>query len=118
MDMVCNAWSVYIIIILSIYPALKGTINDREEVSLSEVILTSRQTELLNSKDFEEVVEIVYTRCNMCHAAEPYYDGIIVAPKNVILETELDTKACKADLRQFCYFPCNATCKFSIYGNE
>ena len=26
-----------IIIILSIYPALKGTINDREEVSLSEV---------------------------------------------------------------------------------
>ena len=26
----------------------------------------------------------------MCHAAEPYYDGIIVAPKNVILETEID----------------------------
>ena len=79
-----------IIIILSIYPALNGTINEREAVSLSEVNLTSRQIELLNSKDFEEVVEIVYTRCNMCHAAEPYYDGIIVAPKNVVLETELD----------------------------
>ena len=57
---------------------------------MSKVNLTSQQIELLNSKDFEEVVEIVYTRCNMCHAAEPYYDGIIVAPKNVILETELD----------------------------
>ena len=79
-----------IIVILSIYPAFKGSITDREEMTLSQVNLTSRQAELLTSDNFEAIVEIVYTRCNMCHAAEPYYDGIIVAPKNIILETELD----------------------------
>ncbi len=79
-----------IIVILSIYPAFKGSITDREEMTLSQVNLTSRQAELLTADNFEAIVEIVYTRCNMCHAAEPYYDGIIVAPKNIILETELD----------------------------
>ena len=79
-----------IIVILSIYPAFKGSITDREEMTLSKINLTSRQAELLKADNFEEIVAIVYTRCNMCHAAEPYYDGIVVAPKNVILETELD----------------------------
>ncbi len=34
-----------------------------------------------------EVGEIVLNRCSMCHAAEPVWEGITVAPKGVILET-------------------------------
>jgi uncharacterized membrane protein len=36
---------------------------------------------------FEDVVGIVQGRCSMCHAAEPYFDGIHWAPKGVVLET-------------------------------
>ena len=79
-----------IVIVLSIYPAFKGNMSDHTEISLSQAYLTAKQIELHNAENFEEIVEIVYTRCNMCHAAEPYFDGIVIAPKNVILETELD----------------------------
>ena len=79
-----------IVIILSIYPAFNNTINESEETAMSQGNLTPRQAELFKADNFEEIVEIVYTRCNMCHAAEPYYDGIIIPPNYVILETELD----------------------------
>ena len=36
---------------------------------------------------FVEVEEIVLSRCSMCHAAEPYWPGVPVPPKGVILET-------------------------------
>ena len=79
-----------IVIILSVYPAFKSDMNENSEVTLSKANLTAKQAELAKAENFDEIVEIVYTRCNMCHAAEPYYDGIVIAPKHVILETELD----------------------------
>ena len=36
---------------------------------------------------FVEVEEIVLSRCSMCHAAEPYWPGVPVPPKGVVLET-------------------------------
>lgn len=39
---------------------------------------------------FEDVMSIVPGRCSMCHAREPFYDGIHWAPKGVVLETESD----------------------------
>jgi len=40
-----------------------------------------------SAEGFEEVQDIVISRCSMCHAREPGWDGIHVAPKNVLLET-------------------------------
>jgi uncharacterized membrane protein len=37
---------------------------------------------------FEEARDIVQGRCSMCHAQEPVWDGIIVPPKGVMLETD------------------------------
>ncbi len=37
---------------------------------------------------FVEVTEIMAGRCSMCHAAEPLWEGIAVAPRNIHLETE------------------------------
>lgn len=42
---------------------------------------------------FEEVSEIVAGRCAMCHAAEPLWEGILTAPKNVYLESREDILA-------------------------
>ncbi|CCE04503.1 conserved membrane hypothetical protein [Bradyrhizobium sp. STM 3843] len=36
---------------------------------------------------FAQVEEIVLSRCSMCHAAEPVWDGIITAPKAVLLDS-------------------------------
>ncbi|MFS8036844.1 urate hydroxylase PuuD [Xanthobacter sp. AM11] len=35
----------------------------------------------------EEVQNIVMGRCSMCHAAEPVYEGIVIAPRGVMLDT-------------------------------
>jgi uncharacterized membrane protein len=36
--------------------------------------------------DFAAVQDIVLSRCSMCHAAEPVWDGITAAPKGVRLD--------------------------------
>jgi uncharacterized membrane protein len=43
--------------------------------------------------NFRQVEEIVMSRCSMCHAAEPVWVGISVAPKGVLLDTPARIKA-------------------------
>lgn len=43
---------------------------------------------LIASSHFPAVRDTVLGRCSMCHAAEPVYEGIYHAPKNVVLETD------------------------------
>ena len=52
--------------------------------------LTAREEAVLASDGFEDVHAIVAGRCSMCHAREPFYEGIRWAPKGVLLETEGD----------------------------
>ena len=47
-------------------------------------------TQFAQAEGFETVHEIVLGRCSMCHAREPFWDGIRWAPKGVFLETEAD----------------------------
>ncbi|MGB0913867.1 MAG: cysteine desulfurase, partial [Phaeobacter italicus] len=56
-----------------------------EEAKLSGTALV-----MANAEGFEDVHEIVLGRCSMCHAREPFWDGIRTAPKGVLLETEAD----------------------------
>jgi uncharacterized membrane protein len=37
-------------------------------------------------QNFAAVAEIVSTRCSMCHAAEPVWEGIVTAPKGIMLD--------------------------------
>jgi len=39
---------------------------------------------------FDEARDIVLGRCSMCHAREPFYEGVPYAPKHVYLETDAD----------------------------
>jgi uncharacterized membrane protein len=36
---------------------------------------------------FDEAVLAIQSRCSMCHAAEPVWEGIHIAPKGVRLDT-------------------------------
>ncbi len=53
-----------------------------------EYDISASQNPLYVSASFEEVRETVIGRCSMCHAQEPFWDGIGVAPKGVVLETD------------------------------
>jgi uncharacterized membrane protein len=36
---------------------------------------------------FKQVADIVSSRCSMCHASEPVWDGIVAAPEGVLLDS-------------------------------
>ncbi len=52
--------------------------------------LTPYEQQFASADGFEEAHDIVLGRCSMCHAREPVWDGILWAPKGVLLETESD----------------------------
>lgn len=51
------------------------------------IALASAERALPAAPPPDHVVELVAGRCAMCHAAEPVWDGIGVAPKGVLLDT-------------------------------
>ncbi|MBO9472476.1 urate hydroxylase PuuD [Shimia sp. R10_1] len=55
--------------------------------------LTPAEQVFASASGFEDVTDIVLGRCSMCHAREPFYDGIHRAPKNVLLETPTEVAA-------------------------
>ncbi|MGV6804003.1 MAG: urate hydroxylase PuuD [Ruegeria sp.] len=52
--------------------------------------LTPFEERFVQANGFEEAHDIVLGRCSMCHAREPVWDGILWAPRGVLLETEGD----------------------------
>ena len=77
-------WAVTIIIFLIIM--WLSTVPKILNTNISKIPKSSER--FLESQEFENVQDIILTRCSMCHAAEPGYIGIHTAPKNVLLETK------------------------------
>ncbi len=46
--------------------------------------------ETAHSALYQDVAAIVETRCTVCHAASPVWQGVLIPPKNVRLETDGD----------------------------
>lgn len=55
--------------------------------------LTPTQQKFASADGFQEVHDIVLGRCSMCHSQEPFFDGILWAPKGVLLENEAQIAA-------------------------
>ena len=53
-----------------------------------ELSLSAREQVFVENEHFIAVRDVVQGRCSMCHAAEPVWEGILHAPKNVKLETD------------------------------
>ena len=47
---------------------------------------------------FDNARDIVLSRCSMCHAQEPVWEGIIAPPKGVLLETDAEIAAQARDI--------------------
>lgn len=54
------------------------------------IALSPRVESIIASAGFADVETLVQTRCAMCHAAEPVWEGIRWAPKGVYLETKAE----------------------------
>ncbi len=70
---------------LSTAPLMQDSYEESEARDLS-----AAEQRFASAEGFEDVMAVVPGRCSMCHAREPYYDGIHRAPKGILLETEAD----------------------------
>lgn len=59
-----------------------------EQTSQTQSKLSKYEQQFSNNNNFKNVVDIVQSKCSMCHAQEPGWEGIHRAPKNVMFETE------------------------------
>jgi uncharacterized membrane protein len=50
---------------------------------------------------FADVQEIVLSRCSMCHAAEPMWEGIVTAPRGVRLDNEAEIRRHARDIEVY-----------------
>lgn len=73
-----------VIVVLSLLP-LYSDDDDAKEAALS-----GAAQKFAASEHFEDVYYIVAGRCSMCHGQYPGWDGIVTAPRGVLLETEAD----------------------------
>lgn len=70
-----------IVIMLSMAPAWMN-----RDSAASTANLSPSQSALMERDGFELALEAVQSRCTMCHAAEPVWQGLAHPPKGVILE--------------------------------
>jgi len=73
------------IVVLSMLPPARDDPPAADAARLSPM-----QERLMAHPDFPAVAETVYARCVMCHAAEVFWPGIPVAPKEVLLDTDAE----------------------------
>ncbi|OIQ31402.1 MAG: cysteine desulfurase [Alphaproteobacteria bacterium MedPE-SWcel] len=83
-------WLVTILLFIAIMalsqaPLMQDTYEDSEARAL-----TRTEMAFAGSDHFENIMNVVPGRCAMCHAREPYYEGIRRAPRNILLETQTD----------------------------
>ena len=58
-----------------------------------ELTLAPASQTFAANQHFPAVKDMLSTRCSMCHAAEPVYEGIVRAPKGVVLESDAEIAA-------------------------
>lgn len=78
-------WTWFVTAVLFLLIAWLSTAPMRQRPE--QAALTGPALTYASAQGFDDVVSIVQGRCSMCHAAEPVYEGIHWAPKNVVLET-------------------------------
>jgi uncharacterized membrane protein len=77
-------WAAAVIIFLAIaWLSSAGKPGDR-----TEAVASAAAGPFLASSHFPAVRDVILGRCSMCHTAEPVYEGVLEAPKNVHLDSD------------------------------
>ena len=84
-------WTWGVTLALFILIAWVSTLSPPGEASEEQAArLSQAEQRFTKHAKFDDVVEIITGRCSMCHATEPAWEGIRVAPKGVRLESPED----------------------------
>jgi uncharacterized membrane protein len=84
-------WTWIVTVLLMVIIAWLSTASTMETVEESEAhAFTAFEQQYASAPGFDDVHDIVLGNCSMCHAREPAWDGILWAPKGVVLETKGD----------------------------
>jgi uncharacterized membrane protein len=86
-------WTWLVTVILFIIIMWLSTVPKILTGEPEEQKVSSLQQTFISDPHFEKVRDTVLGRCAMCHAKEPGWEGIIVPPKGVVLETDKDIAA-------------------------
>ena len=68
--------------------AYLSTLSGGETPNKTSSPMTPLEKRFASSEKFETVRDTIVGRCAMCHASEPAWDGMVIAPKGVKLETD------------------------------
>ena len=77
-----------ILFILIVWLSSKTQFVDGEDEIPLDIPAVGKVERFANSNHFPEVRDIVLGRCSMCHAKEPFWEGIYWPPGNVVLDTD------------------------------
>jgi len=80
-------WGVTVLLFLAIVWLSTAPLRQTDLDAAEARPMTPAELRFAETAGFEEARDIVLGRCSMCHAREPAYEGIHVAPKGVLLET-------------------------------
>ncbi len=83
-------WTWLATAILFLIAAWLSTVPKFTDGEADASIISPRQQQFMSAKGFQQAAETVQGRCSMCHAQEPSWEGMIVPPKGVVLEEEVD----------------------------
>lgn len=84
-------WTWLVTALLFIAIIWLSTAPMHEDIETAETRpMTPYEDRMAAADGFEEAHDIVLGRCSMCHAREPVWEGMLWAPKGVLLETEAD----------------------------
>ena len=80
-------WTWLATVLLFVIAAWLST-NPAVPTGAAEAAVSQRTEHFMQAPGFEQASVAVQGRCAMCHAAEPTWEGMIVPPKGVLLQTE------------------------------
>ena len=84
-------WTWAVTVLLMVLIAWLSSVRPTETVEDAEArVLTVYEQKFASAQGFGDAYDIILGNCSMCHAREPFWEGIRWAPKGVYLETEGD----------------------------
>ncbi len=84
-------WTWAVTVLLFIFIAWLSTFSGIETYEEAEAReLTAHEVQYASAEGFDDAYDAVIGNCSMCHAREPVWEGLLWAPKGVVLETQSD----------------------------
>lgn len=83
-------WAATALLFIAIMGLSTAPMFTEAELDNVERPLTATEQRRADAAGFDDVEAIIQGRCAMCHAREPSWDGLLWAPKGIVLETKTD----------------------------